>query len=319
MPVKLTTLTQTPAEQVPPVGQIHTRVTKSPAQGERDCATSLPQTKTPLEPIPGRPIPQRGSEIGKITEISNPPNMKLPAVGEVQSRVPKSAPAEGECNRATSLLQAKALLESIPGRPIPQSGSENGKVTEISDPPITRLPAVEEIRARLTKSAPARARSKRAPGVSWETFSILLLVIALGFAVWGFYTRESNNRVEHPVSPSSNSDASISPPASVASSKETKAPSFEVLIKAHKNVRVLIKADGRRVAEETLTSGAERSVRAANQVIVKAGNLGALDFEFNGRELPSQGAYGEVKTLEFGPSGLEVIISNPRSRIKQGE
>jgi len=139
----------------------------------------------------------------------------------------------------------------------------------------------------------------------------------LGFAVWQFYTRDT--RV-HAVPPNWISSASISPPASVTSAKATKGlPSFEVRIKAHKNARVLIKADGRKVTEEILTDGAERSVRAANQVIVKSGNLGALDVEFNGRRLPIQGAYGEVKTLEFGPSGLEVIISNPPTRIKPGE
>jgi len=91
-----------------------------------------------------------------------------------------------------------------------------------------------------------------------------------------------------------------------------------VHIKARKNVWVLIRADGRMLTEETLVSGAEKSVMAAKQVIVKTANASALDFEFNGQRLPSQGARGEFKTLEFGPSGLEVVISNPPTRIKPG-
>jgi hypothetical protein len=40
-------------------------------------------------------------------------------------------------------------------------------------------------------------------------------------------------------------------------------------------------------------------------VIIKSGNIGALDFVFNGKKLPSQGSYDEVKTLTFDPNGLQ--------------
>ena len=307
----VTEIRNPPNMKFPPVGEVQARVTKSPpAQTESDRVTSA---KAPCESNPGRPIIQTGGENRKVTEIPNLPN-KFPPVGEIEPRVTKSLPAQGESNRANSLLQAKAPPESSPGRPISQKAGENQEVKEISHPSIVKLPPIE---AWVTKSTSTRGESDRPSNFSWEAFFILLLVVSLGFAVWQFYTRDT--RV-HAVPPNWISSASISPPASVTSAKATKGlPSFEVRIKAHKNARVLIKADGRKVTEEILTDGAERSVRAANQVIVKSGNLGALDVEFNGRRLPIQGAYGEVKTLEFGPSGLEVIISNPPTRIKPGE
>jgi len=45
---------------------------------------------------------------------------------------------------------------------------------------------------------------------------------------------------------------------------------------------------------------------ARNEVVVKAGNVGALDFFFNGKKLPTQGEYGKVKTLTFRADGLQV-------------
>ena len=102
---------------------------------------------------------------------------------------------------------------------------------------------------------------------------------------------------------------STTPPVSAASLVTA---SFVVRIKAHQNARVSITADGKKLREETLLGGTEKSVRASNQIIIKTGNPGALDFEFNGQKLPNQGTDGEAKTLEFGPNGLEVTISGPQ-------
>ena len=315
---KVMEIPNSPNVKFPPVGEIEARVTKSvPATGESNRATSLPQAKVSSESIPKQPITRAGGENRKVMEIPNWPNVKFPPVGEIEARVTKSVSAPAESNRATSFPQSNVPSVSIPGQPITQAGGERREVASISSPSIMKLPPIEAVGAWVTKSVSIRGKSDRPIRPSRGTFSVLLLVVTLGFGVWGFYTRDT--RV-HPVPPNSNSSASVSPPTAVTSSKATKVlPSFEIHIKAHKNVRVLIKADGKKVTEETLTDGAERSVRAANQVILKSGNLGALDVEFNGRRLPSQGAYGEVKTLEFGPSGLEVIISNPPTRIKPGE
>ena len=40
---------------------------------------------------------------------------------------------------------------------------------------------------------PSREENPTAAGVPWGTFAIVLLVVALGFAAWGFYSRESEN------------------------------------------------------------------------------------------------------------------------------
>ena len=216
-------------------------------------------------------------------------------------------------------------------------------------------------------AVPAPVESERARSLPWGTFAMLLLAIALSFAVWGFYTREPATRVKPPVPAASSSTGSVSPPAAGTPSDSevppaeartappetpsdsnshpgpsaprspdgslalggsepepasTKPPvsaaslvqaSFVVRIKARQDAWVLITADGRKQGEETLGPGAEKLIKAAKQVVVRTGNSGALDLEFNGQKLPTQGVLGEVKTLEFGPSGLEVTVSNPPS------
>jgi len=214
-------------------------------------------------------------------------------------------------------------------------------------------------------AVPVEAERERASGLPWGTFAMVLLVIALSFAVWGFYTREPATGVKPPVAPGSSSTGSIAAPAAGAASDSqvpsaeartaplevpndpgshpgpsapsnpndssapagsepesasTKAPvsvaslvqaSFVVRIKARADAWVFITVDGKKLSEETLVPGSEKSVKAASQVVVRTGNSGALDFEFNGQKLPTQGVLGEVKTLEFGPSGLEVTVSKP--------
>ncbi len=56
---------------------------------------------------------------------------------------------------------------------------------------------------------------------------------------------------------------------------------------------------------DTLMAATERSVEARKQIVIKAGSVGALDFSFNGRKLPAQGDFGEVKTLTFQANGLQ--------------
>jgi len=69
---------------------------------------------------------------------------------------------------------------------------------------------------------------------------------------------------------------------------------------------VSITVDGNAPYEATLVAPTQKLIVAKNEVVVKAGNVGALDFFFNGKKLSSQGEYGKVKTLTFRTDGLQV-------------
>jgi hypothetical protein len=76
------------------------------------------------------------------------------------------------------------------------------------------------------------------------------------------------------------------------------------VIQAREESWVSITADGRAISSELLSAGSERTVRGRKEIMVKAGNAGGVDFRFNGQKLDVGGAFGEVKTVTFGPRGI---------------
>ena len=79
---------------------------------------------------------------------------------------------------------------------------------------------------------------------------------------------------------------------------------FPVLIKARQDSWVAITADGKQIVQDTLAASAEKSIGARDQIVIKTGNVGALEISFNGKKLAPQGGYNQVKTLTFDPNGL---------------
>ena len=86
---------------------------------------------------------------------------------------------------------------------------------------------------------------------------------------------------------------------------------FTVVILAREDSWVTVTADGKIVLGETLVEGNQRAIHGRKEVVVRAGNTGGLDFVFNGKKLPSQGSYGEVKTVTFGSGGLQPNTPQP--------
>jgi cytoskeletal protein RodZ len=78
---------------------------------------------------------------------------------------------------------------------------------------------------------------------------------------------------------------------------------FTVLIRADQTSWVLVTADGKPVAQETLIAPAHTSVRAAHEMVVRVGNAAGISFLFNGKEIPATGNQGEVKTYVFDAAG----------------
>jgi hypothetical protein len=161
--------------------------------------------------------------------------------------------------------------------------------------------------------------------IPWGKAAVALLLVAFGFAVWGSYSRfiKSSNRAEarkqkpakiaepsQPVPAPQVVEAGApteSQPQLTQDAVENSQPapgSFAVLIKAREDSWIHIKVDGKDVLDELLAANTEKSIQANSEVVVKAGNVGAVDFWFNGQKLPAQGELDQVKTVAFGPSGL---------------
>jgi len=103
--------------------------------------------------------------------------------------------------------------------------------------------------------------------------------------------------------------------SSVASPGSSKSAKFTIAIKVREDAWMSVVADGRPVLSETLVAPAERLVEAHNRIVVRAGNIGAVDFSFNGKRLPAQGDYDEARTLNFDVNGLQARPANPFSTV----
>ena len=209
----------------------------------------------------------------------------------------------------------------------------------LPESPPQDAPELAAMAVRVPETASRKADDG---GIPWGVFAMVLLVMAFGFAVWGFHSREKSVRpsaavpppfganafpvaaqkaasdpAAKPASPDTTSPTSPSPaagpvahgqegatPAAAPAGSAANAGGFLVLIKARENAWVTITADGRQVVQDTLAPPAEKAVEARSQVVIRTGNAGALDISFNGKKLASPGRYHEVKTLTFDPNGL---------------
>lgn len=147
--------------------------------------------------------------------------------------------------------------------------------------------------------------SDRAVRVPWGLFAGLLLIVALGFALWGFYSRAARKQ-DHAVAQIQTATASGAALAHTNQSQPADAnpAAFTLMIRAREDSWISITVDGKQLSEQMLVAPAEKSVEARNEIVIKAGSIGALEFSFNGKRLPAQGDYEEVKTLTFDANGL---------------
>ena len=198
----------------------------------------------------------------------------------------------------------------------------------------------------------AEAERQGAAGLPWGALAMLLLIVALALAVWGFYSREIGMRGESSPALSqggkpsrsetgavpaavggspSNGNVSVAlrknifatPPAASDRQLTGKAPSIAPLpinlqIKVREDSWMSVAADGKQIMRGTMAAATQQSVHAAREIVVKAGNAGAVDFEFNGTKLPVQGNPGEVKTLIFDTAGLHPAPAAPTTLPEQG-
>lgn len=192
-------------------------------------------------------------------------------------------------------------------------------------------------------------------GLPWGLFAVALLVVALGFAVWSFYSREAPKTgipavsergkellpAAAPVAPSvvpaeataelkttlasrpatapAPSSPSRAPDNAPGVSKDAAATTGKLVlhITAREDSWISITSDGREVMRGTFVAPGDRTIHGDKEISVRAGNVGALDFEFDGRKLPVQGDLGEVKTLTFDANGLRPAPPTPQAPIAQ--
>jgi cytoskeleton protein RodZ len=203
---------------------------------------------------------------------------------------------------------------------------ESTQVQPAGGEPNKSVPLTTEIRA---------AAETRDPGtVSWGLFAALLLISALGVAVWGYRSRQATTADKAPA-PYSNADTASMRPGAASPSGDSAQPAVKAIstksnegvpkvanatsaaspatssilvhIRAHEDSWVSITTDGKRIFQDTLVASSEKSVQASKEMTLRAGNMAGLDLEWNGQRLPPQGSDGEAMTLRFDANGWHVV------------
>ncbi len=211
------------------------------------------------------------------------------------------------------------------------SGEAQPKVAEPIEPSRHVVPEKHALPEKEEGHEREREADGREKNLPWGMFAVVLVVVVLGLAIWRFLSREPSTSTPSSSAgiSASSSSAQTSPPVSrntvaqdvpVASATTPEAAnpspapgSFVVLIKASEDSWVSITdADGKPVFEDTMEASTEKSIEARSEIKVKVGNLGGLDFWFNGTKLATQGDEGEVKTLTFDATGLRPSVPKPQ-------
>ncbi|MGA7632916.1 MAG: RodZ domain-containing protein [Terriglobales bacterium] len=198
-------------------------------------------------------------------------------------------------------------------------------------------------RAVLRLESSAETPSRQLP---WGLFAAILLLVALTLALWNRRHEEHERKSPNPASNTSASQSStsaVAPVAPTAGMAQEKAAAstfsgspaagrtasaaskteqvsqqlsaasgeFTVIVQAREDCWVSITADGKTLSSELLAAGAERTIRGRKEIVVKAGNAGGVDFQFNGKKVDLQADYGEVRTVTFGPGGMSRNAPSP--------
>jgi cytoskeleton protein RodZ len=173
--------------------------------------------------------------------------------------------------------------------------SNESPATQTSPPPASQQQLQERTAPAATRPAPAESSSSAANPITSAPAGSTLTP-APQFP---------------PANPHAKSLATVATTATVipkAPSQTTAPPApgeFVVAIQAREDSWTTITADGKTIYSGLLSAGDQRDVRGRNEVIVKAGNAGGIDLRFNGKELTRPGQSGQVRTLTFGPGGLQ--------------
>ncbi|MFZ0286268.1 MAG: RodZ domain-containing protein [Terriglobales bacterium] len=186
----------------------------------------------------------------------------------------------------------------------------------------------------------------RPSDLPWGSFAILLLLVAIAFTLWGFHSRNARKNTRIPVASSGAlaPEAGLSPaptatlprasprgenlppapvpvkpagthptavPAKLSAAPPERLKPLMLHITLHADSWLSVTSDGNEVLHGSFTAPTEESIRATKEIVVKAGNVGGIGLEFNGKTLPPQGANGEVKTLTFDANGLRPTPPEP--------
>ena len=104
----------------------------------------------------------------------------------------------------------------------------------------------------------------------------------------------------------------VAPAPAAAAVKNDPAPApdrLTLVIRASRDCWVTASADGQRVVYQLLAAGSERSLTGSREIVLRAGDAGALRLTVNGRDAGTFGQSGEVRQARITPGNAAAFGS----------
>lgn len=265
--------------------------------------------------------PARESQIAAATQPEKPAGQSvdtLPAASGAtspassgsasSSGTPASTSAASRLPSVGTSLNASGTAGSSSGTTPAPSAAVPTPAAPASSRPLAQSSSTDDLPESSSTNSPV------SPGQSSQSSAGPLAPSGVSAPPSGASASSSTTARALSTPKSTTPDASSSTPHSATATPSplaarAKAPStFTLLIRAEETSSVSITADGKPVAQETLIAPAGTSVRAAQEIVVRAGNAAGLVFVLNGKTLPRQGQPGEARTFLFDANGVHIIV-----------
>ena len=104
--------------------------------------------------------------------------------------------------------------------------------------------------------------------------------------------------------------APVAPPVSTATTQAAppvQAAPLTIVLTATSPSWVTADADGRRALFKTVAPGLSETIIAKREIVIRAGNAGALAWRVNGRELGPMGRIGQIRDVTITPTSAATV------------
>lgn len=213
---------------------------------------------------------------------------------------------------AVDVLPAPVPVSAAP----PTNGNGHGPV-EHELRPAVQFAAEPPVPERPVQRG--RSRSEFPIGVA---AALLALAVGVGLGVWSLTNRagqsslaEAPDSLEQAAETAATAPAPEPVPAPLAEPEVSPEPTLDAPVVADITLSdrawVSVVADGQKVYEGILESGAQETYQAQNSLRITSGNAGGVDLSFNGSEPVTLGAPGSVRTLTLTPDLDPATLATP--------
>jgi len=255
-------------------------------QPPRGAAPAAQPARLPeREPAPEQPKPQPEVEREPVREVER---LQVPTARQEppEERVEPEEPTdEGLFAFAPALAPAPVVAVTQP-KPATHSALDAfaHEPTSPANPPLKSIPA-------------ALTPSRRSPARSIAPVVVIAVVgLLVAFLLWRGRSPEEALPPAAATAPPPAVAPAPAPPAAATSGTETP-PSAE--ISTIRRVWLLVTVDGKRVLEREVAEGTKIPLNAGSQIVIRAGDAGAVRVSIAGKDQGAFGRAGQPATRTF--------------------